>query len=233
MIDYYTLANNLQYVCCVSSRAHGGLVNSLIFSSNGRRLYSSSTVGSLAVFSVEDGHAPMLIRLLGNIAVKSSGADSKENHTPHTKTLALSQDSSRLAIIGPLNFTVTVLETESLNEVLRLDITPVMPSPRQRQHQQPSALTDSAQIVTYSPAALDELVVVTRNSRLLRFCASTGRLLGGVEKLHRGRCTGVLVSGDGRYLVTAGEDQVLKVRSYSKLSEQLLQVSPSLPNIHT
>lgn len=179
----------------------------LAFSPSGHRLYSCSNTGSLALFSLQDGHASKLCRVLGNIvAVGDDGSD--DVHHTH-RALSLSQDGSRLALIGPLNFTITVLDAKSLNEVLRLDITPVTPSPNQS-----NTFVDRARIVCFSPKFLNELLVVTNESRLLKFCASSGRLLSEVPHLHRGRCSCVVVSGDGRYLVTAG-DQVLKVWDYA------------------
>jgi len=194
------------------------VVNGLLFSPNGRRLYSSSLSGSLALFTLQEGHTPKVLRLLGNIIAKGASSHGEDKHVP-TKTLALSENGSRLAVIGPLNFTITVLDAESLNEVLRLDITPVIPLPDQSK-----TLVDRASLVAFSPGLLDELVVVTRDSRLLKFCASSGRLLSEVPRLHRGHCCSLAVSQDGRHIVTAGEDQVVKVWSYVNTLELGFQV---------
>ena len=61
-----------------------------------------------------------LLRLLGNTVAKG------DQSTPHA--LSMSEDGRRLAFIGPLDFTITVLAADSLNELLRVDITPMMTS---------------------------------------------------------------------------------------------------------
>ena len=193
-------------------------MNGLLFSSNGHRLYSSSFSGSLALFSLQEGHTPRVLRLLGNIVAKGTTSQGDNEHTP-TQTLALSENGLRLAVIGPLNFTITVLDAENLNEVLRLDITPVVPLPDQSK-----TSVDRASLVAFSPGLLDELVVVTRDARLLKFCASSGRLLSEVPRLHKGRCCSLAVSLDGRHIVTAGEDHVVKVWSYVNTLELGYQV---------
>ena len=197
-------------------------MNGLVFSPSGRHLYSCSTSGSLALFSLQDGHTPKLLRLLGNIVAKmddsSKSGSGGRNHAP-TKTLALSQDGSRLALIGPFNYTITVLDADTLNEILRLDITPVTPSSNRS-----NTFIDTARLIAFSPKLLNEIVVMTKDSRLLKFCASSGRLLSEVPQLHRGRCSSMVVSEEGRYLVTAG-DQVLKVWSYTMATELNFQVS--------
>ncbi len=50
-----------------------------------------------------------VLRVLGNTVAKGS------HFAP--RALALSDDGRRLAFIGPLEFTVTVLDAESLDEV--------------------------------------------------------------------------------------------------------------------
>lgn len=202
-------------VCITFSRPHGGLVTGLVISPTGHRLYSCSNTGSLALFSLQDSQTPKLLRLLGNIVAKGDDGNG-DSHVP--RTLALSHDGSRLALIGPFNFTITVLDAESLNELLRLDITPVTPSSNEAK-----SFMDTAKLVCFSPKLLNELLVITKESRLLKFCASSGQLLSEVPHLHRGQCSCVLVSGDGRYLVTAG-DQVLKVWDYSMSMDLNFQV---------
>ena len=66
-------------------------------------------------------------------------------------------------------------------QVLRLDITPMAP-PTSHTHS-----LSSAQLVTFSPTAMDHLLVVTSSgenssSGLLKFSASNGQLLSEVHK---------------------------------------------------
>lgn len=197
---------------------HSGRVTGLVYSPSGHLLYSGSSVGSLALYSCQESHSPKLLRLLGNTLAKW------DDHTSGPGpggALSLNQDGSRLAFIGPYNFTITVLEAESLNEVLRVDITPVTANQNQLQ-----SFVDSAKLVCFSPSSLDQLLLVTQQARLLKFSASNGQLLSEVGHIHRGACSSLAVSENGRYLLTAG-DQVLKVWDYSMAMDLNFQVSTS------
>ncbi len=196
-------------------RHHSGGVTGLVYSPSGQLLYSSASGGSLALYSSREHATPRLLRLLGNTVAK--GGD--DGYAPGA--LSLNQDGSRLAFIGPHNHTITVLEGETLNELLRLDITPVSPPPPLG----PSdGCIDVSKLVRFSSKALNQLLVVTKGGRLLKFSADNGQLLSEVAHLHRTECSSIAVSGNGRYLLTAG-DQVLKVRDYSMNMEQNYQVS--------
>ena len=192
-------------------RYHSGAVTGLVYSPFGHLLYSSSSVGSLALYSNQENHTSKLLRLLSNIVAKG------EDYAP--KALALNEDGSRLAFVGPLNFTITVLEGETLNEVLRLDITPVTSAPNQLE-----PFVDAAKIVSFSPNALNQILVVTKQARLLRFSSSDGQLLSEVTHLHRKSCSSLSVSANGRYLLTAG-NQILKVWDYNMAMDVNFQVS--------
>ena len=134
------------------------------------------------------------------------------------RALTLNQDGTHLAFIGPHNFTITVLDSETLNKVLSLDITPVnMPS------YQFNSSIDTARLVCFSPKSLNHLLVMTREKRLLKFSASNGQLLSDVGCIHRTECSAMAVSRGGRYLLTAG-DQVLKVWDYSMTLDLNFQV---------
>ena len=204
---------------------HSGRVTGLVYSPTGHYLYSGSSVGSLALYSCQESHAPKLLRLLGNVLAKGGTEGERGGAAPSGTTpapeplLALSEDGSRLAFVGPHNFTVTVLEAETLDEVLRIDITPVTSSSRQPGGQ----FVDSGRLVSFSPNSLDQLLVVTQQARLLSFSASSGQLLREVGLLHGERCSALAVSGNGRYLLTAGE-QVLKVWDHTMTKDLNFQV---------
>ena len=95
------------YVCLCISRQHPGAVRSVLFSPSGYRLYTSYSAGTLAMFDSEQQSCPLL-RLLGNAVVRG------EEFGP--QALAISEDGQRLAYVGPLQCTVTVLDALSLNE---------------------------------------------------------------------------------------------------------------------
>ena len=74
----------------------------------GHRLYSSSSSGSLAMYDTEHQNCRIL-RLLGNTVARG-------NHFgPHA--LSLSEGGKKLAFIGPLEFTITILDAFTLEEV--------------------------------------------------------------------------------------------------------------------
>ena len=91
-----------------SHRQHHGSVTGLVFSLSGCGLYSSSASGSLAMYDTEHQDC-RLLRLLGNTVAKGTVFG--------PQALALSEDGKRLAFIGPLEFTITVLDASSLDEV--------------------------------------------------------------------------------------------------------------------
>ena len=85
---------------------------------------------------------------------------------------------------------------------------------------------DSAQMVSFSPQALNQLLVVTSGARLIKFSATNGQLLSEVSNIHRSKCTSLAVDRTGKYLVTGG-DKTVKVWDYSlslDLNFQVLSV---------
>ena len=191
----------------------------MLYSPSGHLLYSASSSGSLALYSCQDSHTLKLRRLLANTLAKWGEESSSSGQGPGPGALSLNQDGSRLAFIGPHNFTISVLEAETLNEVLRIDITPVTSSSNQLQ-----SFVDSGRLVCFTPSPLDQLLLVTQCGRLLKFSASNGQLLNAVGQVHRETCSSLAVSENGRYLLTAG-DEVLKVWDYSMSLQHNFQVS--------
>ena len=90
-------------------RVHTGGVTGLIFAPSGDNLYSSSSNGSLALYDCHDDEGCRVVRAMGNTVAKG------ERYGP--KALSLSDDGSRLAFIGPMEFTVTVLDAHTMDEV--------------------------------------------------------------------------------------------------------------------
>ena len=82
---------------------------------------------------------------------------------------------------------------------------------------------NAAKIVTFAPDVLNQLLVITSGSRLLKFNSSNGQLLSDVAHIHRTQCTAVSLSRDGRYLFTAG-DNVVKVWDYGMTLDLNFQV---------
>lgn len=86
----------------------------LVFAPSGDNLYSSSSNGSLALYDTHssDHGADIecrVVRVMGNTVAKG------ERFGP--RALTLSEDGSRLAFIGPMEFMVTVLDAHTMEEV--------------------------------------------------------------------------------------------------------------------
>lgn len=174
---------------------HPGQVTGLVFTPNGEFLHSAGALGALALYdAADDGF--QLIRMLPNTVVIGG------KFGPHV--LSVSEDSLKLAYIGPTEFTVTVANARSLDEVLRVDIS-IITTDR--------SIVDSALHVCFAPSSLRQLLVVTSASRLLKLDSQNGVLLSEVSNIHRGSCSSLAVSRDGKYLATAG-DRLVKMWDY-------------------
>ena len=89
-------------------RQHRGKVTGLCYCPSGEYLYSSGSLGSLAIYDASDNHY-QLLRLLGNTLARGDG------HGP--EALAISPDGRFVAFVGPSEFTVSVVDGRSLDEV--------------------------------------------------------------------------------------------------------------------
>ena len=96
------------YSIYIRCRPHTGSVTGLIFSPSGNNLYSSSSNGSLALYDTHD-EGCRVVRVMGNTVAKG------DKYGP--RALSLSEDGSQLAFIGPMEFTITVLDAETMDEV--------------------------------------------------------------------------------------------------------------------
>nr|XP_006813552.1 PREDICTED: WD repeat-containing protein 90-like [Saccoglossus kowalevskii] len=177
-------------------RQHRGKVTGLVYSPNGNYLYSCGALGSIALYDVESGY--QMMRLLGNTVCKGEG------YGPDAITV--SGDGQHLAFVGPTEFTVSIVDARSLDEVVRVDITCINSGIER-------TTLDTAVKVCYAPHKTRHLLVVTSSSRLLKLDSRTGRLLSEISNIHRTGCTSLDVSPDGRHLSTAG-DKVVKVWDY-------------------
>ena len=101
------IAYSLAY-SCFYYRQHRGKVTGLAFNPGGDYLYSSCALGSLAMYDTTADSYPLL-RLLGNTTAKG------DKYCPDA--LAVSPDGRRVAFIGPSEYTVTVVDSKSLDEV--------------------------------------------------------------------------------------------------------------------
>ncbi|XP_023663948.2 WD repeat-containing protein 90 isoform X2 [Paramormyrops kingsleyae] len=184
-------------------KQHRGEVTGLIFSPDGQHMYSSGSLGTLALYdSSQDDHH--VLRVLGKVVARGSerGPDA----------LALSTDSRSLAFVGPSEYTVTIMNARSLDEcdvlpsqLLRVDVSILDVD---------STSLDSAVKVCFAPASTGHLLVSTSANKILWLNAGTGRLLRQVSDVHKQQCSSLAVSEDGRFLLTAGHKAV-KVWDYA------------------
>ena len=89
------------------ARQHRGKVTGICYSPNGDYLYSCGSLGSLALHDAENNY--QLMRLLGNTVARG------EVHGPDA--LTVSPDGLKVAFVGPSDFTVSVVDGRSLDEV--------------------------------------------------------------------------------------------------------------------
>ncbi|KAK6171134.1 hypothetical protein SNE40_019389 [Patella caerulea] len=179
-------------------RQHRGKITGLVYNPNGDYLYSCDSLCSLVLYDTStDGYN--INRVLNNTVARG------ERYGPNA--LSVSPDGTRMAFIGPSDFTVTVVEGKSLDEVLRIDVTNMNPSDNAR------TSIDTAIQVCYSTTKLAQLLVTTANNKLLKFDARNGRLLTEIDHIHRSGCSSISVYDSGKYLATAG-DKVIKIWDY-------------------
>ncbi|KAM8837306.1 WD repeat-containing protein 90 isoform 1-T1 [Spinachia spinachia] len=174
---------------------HSGDVVGLAFSPDGEFMYSADSQGSVALYNAsEENHH--LIRVVCNVLARGTG------RAPDA--LAVSSDSRCLAFIGPSEHVVTIADSRSLDELLRVDVSILdVHSPS----------LDSALRVCFSPASTEHLLVSTSANKILWVSTKTGRLLRETSKVHKQECSSLAVSEDGRFLLTAGHN-ALKVWDY-------------------
>uniref|UniRef100_A0A4W5QC57 WD repeat-containing protein 90 n=1 Tax=Hucho hucho TaxID=62062 RepID=A0A4W5QC57_9TELE len=177
-------------------KQHRGEVVGLAFSPDGEFMYSAGSLGSLALYnsSQEDHH---VLRVLGTERAPDA--------------LTVSSDNRCLAFVGPSEYTVTIMDARSLDELLRVDVSILDVE---------STSLDSARKVCFSPASTGHLLVTTSANKILWISANTGRLLREVSKVHKHQCSSLAVSEDGRFLLTAGHNAV-KVWDYNIIPPQM------------
>ncbi|XP_039770960.1 WD repeat-containing protein 90 isoform X2 [Ornithorhynchus anatinus] len=186
-------------------RQHQGAVTGLAFSPDGAYMFSSCTRGTVALYSCSL-QKPSVVRVLGNVVC--------QDNRPGSCTLAVSGDSRLLACVGPSEYTVTVMDACSLDELLRVDISIL---------ELGSAGVDSAVGLCFAPGPGGHLLVSTSSHKILVLDAWTGRLVREVSDVHKAACSSLAVRGDARFLLTAG-DRVVKVWDYQRMSSDHFQV---------
>uniref|UniRef100_F6WAH4 WD repeat-containing protein 90 n=1 Tax=Xenopus tropicalis TaxID=8364 RepID=F6WAH4_XENTR len=173
-------------------KQHRGAITGLLFSPDGSLMYSCCSLGSVALYSI--GHKEQhVLRVLGNVVCKDSERG--------PMALSLSSDGRLLAFVGPTEYTVTVMDARSLDELLRVDVSIL---------DLDSTTLDCALGLAFSPLKPHHLLVSTSGNKILWLDPKTGRLTREVTQVHKQCCSSLAVSMDTRYMLTAG-DRLLKV----------------------
>ncbi|XP_060141563.1 WD repeat-containing protein 90 isoform X6 [Globicephala melas] len=180
----------------VEHRCHRGAITGLAASPNGSLLFSSCSRGSLAQYH---SSAPQcrILRVTANMVCQEA--------CPSPSALVVSGDSHLLAFVGPSKYTVTVMDTASLDELLRVDI---------RTLDLAGSCLDSAVAVCFGPAPPGHLLVSTSSNMVAVLDATSGRLVRELSCVPPAACSVLALSGDGRFLLTAA-DRAIKVWDYS------------------
>ncbi|XP_033285114.2 WD repeat-containing protein 90 isoform X2 [Orcinus orca] len=177
-------------------RCHRGAITGLAASPDGSLLFSSCSRGSLAQYH---SSAPQcrILRVTANVVCQEA--------CPSPSALVVSGDSHLLAFVGPSKYTVTVMDTASLDELLRVDI---------RTLDLAGSCLDSAVAVCFGPAPPGHLLVSTSSNMVAVLDATSGRLVRELSCVPPAACSVLALSGDGRFLLTAA-DRAIKVWDYS------------------
>uniref|UniRef100_A0A8C5QWB5 WD repeat-containing protein 90 n=1 Tax=Leptobrachium leishanense TaxID=445787 RepID=A0A8C5QWB5_9ANUR len=173
-------------------KQHRGTIIGLLFSPDGSLMYSACSAGSLAMYNIGQKEQHVL-RVLGNVVCKEAERG--------PQALSMSSDGRLLALVGPSEYTVTIMDARSLEELLLVDVSIL---------DLDSTKLDGALSIAFSPRHPYQLLVTTSGNKVLWLDPKTGRLLKEVTCVHKQCCSSLAVSEDARYLLTAG-DKVIKV----------------------
>lgn len=179
-------------------KEHCEEVHSILFNKSGELLYSASRDGTLIMYrTLNFNNDYEVLRCLPNSIARQA--------TISSNAMTLDESGQKLAVIGPSEFVVTVFAARTLDQLLHIDVTTMTSHSK--------FIIDEAIGVLFSPASIGQLLVVTSNSRLLKFERATGQLLSESSKIHEGGVSSFCCSENGKYIATAG-DNCIKVWDY-------------------
>ncbi|XP_063082283.1 WD repeat-containing protein 90 isoform X5 [Cavia porcellus] len=138
---------------------HQGAIIDLLVTPDGNFLFSSCCQGSLVQYSCSNSQCHVL-RVAANVVFQDA--------QPHPNTLAVSRDSRLLAFVGPSKCTVTVMDSASLNELLRVSIGTL-------------DSLDSAVAICFGPTSPGHLLVSTSSNKVMVLDAVSGRTVREVS----------------------------------------------------
>ncbi|XP_018426891.1 PREDICTED: WD repeat-containing protein 90 [Nanorana parkeri] len=186
-------------------KQHRSAITGLLFSPDGGLMYSACSLGSLALYSI--GHKEQhVLRVLGNVVCKNSERG--------PQALCLSKDGRLLAFVGPTEYTVTIMDARSLDELLRVDVSIL---------DLDSTKLDCAMSLAFTSRRPYHLLVSTSGNKILWLNSKTGRLIKEVSQVHKQYCSVLALSEDDKYLLTA-EDRIIKVWDHGSAGTSRPQV---------
>ncbi|KAF5928623.1 hypothetical protein HPG69_007508 [Diceros bicornis minor] len=176
-------------------RCHRGAVIGLAASPDGSLLFSSCSQGTLAQYHCAATRC-RLLRVAANVVCQDAH--------PSPSALAVSRDSYLLAFVGPSKYTVTIMDTASLDKLLQVDVSALGLA---------SSRLNSAVAVCFGPAPPSHLLVSMSSNVVVVLDATSGRTVRELSSIHPAACPSLALSGDGRFLLTAA-DRAIKVWDY-------------------
>nr|XP_055195770.1 WD repeat-containing protein 90 isoform X4 [Nyctereutes procyonoides] len=176
-------------------RCHQGPVTGLATSPDGSLLFSSCSSGTLAQYHCAATQCCVL-RVAANVVCQDAH--------PTPNALVLSGDSRLLAFVGPSKYVVTVMNTASLEELLRVDVSALDLA---------SARLASAVALCFGPGPPGHLLVSTSSSTVVVLDSTSGRVVRELPDVHSGACPSLALSRDARFLLMA-TDRAIKVCDY-------------------
>ncbi|XP_029804907.1 WD repeat-containing protein 90 [Suricata suricatta] len=186
-------------------RCHRGAVTGLAVSPDGSFLFSSCSWGTLAQYCCSTAQCRVL-RVTVDVVCREA--------CPTPSALVVSRDSRLLAFVGPSKYEVTVMNTVSLEELLRVDVSALDLA---------SSRLDSAVAICFGPVPPGHLLVSTSSNTVVVLDAESGRLVRELSGVHSVSCPSLALSRDARFLLTA-TDRAIKVWDYSAKARPGCQV---------
>ncbi|XP_047637035.1 WD repeat-containing protein 90 isoform X8 [Phacochoerus africanus] len=168
----------------VEHRCHQGAITGLVASPDGSLLFSSCSRGALAQYHSSAPRCRVL-RVAANVVCQACLGPG---------VLAVSGDSRLLAVVGPSKDTVTVMDTASLVELLRVDVSTLDPA---------GGRLDSAVAVCFGPASPGHLLVSTSSNTVAVLDSTSGRVVRELSCVQPAACSCLALSEDGHFLLTA------------------------------
>eukprot|EP00116_Pleurobrachia_bachei_P005237 sb/3465499/ len=169
-------------------------VTSTIFTPNGRRLFACDALGTLTVYP-GDKDALLLAHSMKHMVAKGG------HRAP--QTIAVCADSRLVAFPGPTEHCVTVLDTDTLNCLLKLDVGSAV-----------SSCLDSVASVTFGTVMSRDLFVCTVTGRVLRVDSRSGVIVSTHQPFPSG--PPLLLATE--YFVLAAAGRHFKLTEYGSLS---------------